>query len=96
MGFLVLHPYYISEVVSGIFFKISASRGLSMISGAGSSTNLVRRYLIISLLGLMDTVTTLLARWLLISPRMRGLPVRNIQVFGDFSRIRFSERRILC
>ena len=89
-------PTYISDTLSGIFSKISASRLSSMASGVSSSPSLTRRYLMISsLLGHRDTLITFPPRHFSISPRIWGLPVMNILVLRDFSRICFSESRIL-
>ena len=87
---------YISETSSGILFKISPSKLLSIASGVVSSSNLEWRYLIISsLLVLIGRLVTLPARRLVISGRMCGLPVTNILVAGDSWRILFSESRSL-
>jgi len=80
---LLMHNTYISEISSGIFFKISAFRELSIASEVVSADSLLWRYVIISsLLGLLDMLATLSPRCVLISGRMCGLPVTNIQVPG--------------
>ena len=85
---------YISETVSGIFCIISSSKLPSIASGIVSSFNFARRNMMISfLVGVMDLVTTLPTRYLLTSPRICGLPVRNIRALGDLWRIWSSESR---
>ena len=85
---------HISDIFSGILARMSASRLESMAYGVSSSLSLTRRNLMISsLVGLTDIVVTRLARRVLISAQIWGLPVTNIRLPGDFSMISLNESK---
>ena len=71
---------------------MSSSKALSISSGDVSSLSLARRNrMISSLVGVMDTTTTLSARYFSTSSRICNLHARNIRVVGDLRRILLKE-----
>ena len=71
-----------------MFCIMSSSKLLSIASGVVSSPSFaLRNRMISSLVGVIDTATTLRARCFSTSSRTCNLPARNIRVLGDLCRI---------